>query len=317
MRYPRARRAVPGGFAVLAALTVLPLAACGSGGPPASPASSASPAPSATTARPAPAAKRATGDFEELERAYGARLGVYAVDTGSGREVTHNDDERFAYASTFKAFAAAAVLREHSPSGMDEVITYSGDDLVAHSPVTEKHVGTGMTLRELCDAAVRHSDNTAANLLFDALGGPKGLASALEEVGDTVTRVERREPELNQWAPGSTRDTTTPRAWAGDLRAFVLGDVLGEKERAQLTKWLRTSTTGDDLIRAGVPEDWVVGDKSGGGGAHGVRNDIAVVWPPDAAPLVMAIMSNRRTADAGYDDKLIAEAASVVIGALA
>ncbi|MER5840830.1 class A beta-lactamase [Streptomyces prasinus] len=319
MQYPRARRAVAGGFAVLAALTVLPLAACGSGGPPASPASSASPtasAPSATTARPAPAAKRATGDFEELERTYGARLGVYAVDTGSGREVTHNDDERFAYASTFKAFAAAAVLREHSPSGMDEVITYSGDDLVAHSPVTGKRVGTGMTLRELCDAAVRHSDNTAANLLFDALGGPKGLASALEEAGDTVTRVERREPELNQWAPGSTRDTTTPRAWAGDLRAFVLGDVLGEKERAQLTKWLRAGTTGDDLIRAGVPGDWVVGDKSGGGGAHGVRNDIAVVWPPDAAPLVMAIMSNRRTADAGYDDELIAEAASVVIGAL-
>ncbi|MFF0112244.1 class A beta-lactamase [Streptomyces prasinus] len=316
MQYPRARRAVPGGFAVLAALTVLPLAACGSGGTPASPASPASSAPSATTARPDPAVQRATGDFEELERTYGARLGVYAVDTGSGREVTHNDDERFAYASTFKAFAAAAVLRAYSPRGMDEVITYSGDDLVAHSPVTGKHVGTGMTLRELCDAAVRHSDNTAANLLFDALGGPKGLASALEEVGDTVTRVERREPELNQWAPGSTRDTTTPRAWAGDLRAFVLGDALDGKERAQLTKWLRTSTTGDDLIRAGVPEDWVVGDKSGGGGAYGVRNDIAVVWPPDAAPLVMAIMSNRRTADAGYDDELIAEAASVVIGAL-
>ncbi|MCP3766513.1 class A beta-lactamase [Streptomyces sp. MAR25Y5] len=317
MRYPRARRAVPGGFAVLAALTVLPLAACGSGGTPASPTASAPSVPSATTARPAPAAKRATGDFEELERTYGARLGVYAVDTGSGREVAHNDDERFAYASTFKAFAAAAVLREHSPSGMDEVITYSGDDLVAHSPVTEKHVGTGMTLRELCDAAVRHSDNTAANLLFDALGGPKGLASALEEVGDTVTRVERREPELNQWAPGSTRDTTTPRAWAGDLRAFVLGDALDGRERAQLTKWLRTNTTGDELIRAGVPEGWVVGDKTGGGGAYGVRNDIAVVWPPDAAPLVMAIMSNRRTADAGHDDELIAEAASVVVGALA
>ncbi|WP_055695149.1 class A beta-lactamase [Streptomyces prasinopilosus] len=316
MRYPRARRAVPSGFAVLAALTVLPLTACGSGSAPASPPSSASPAPSATTTRPDPAAERATAAFEELERTYGARLGVYAVDTGDGREVTHHDDERFAYASTVKAFAAAAVLREHSPSGMDEVITYSRDDLVAHSPVTGKHVDTGMTLRELCDAAVRHSDNTAANLLFDALGGPKGLAAALAEAGDTVTRVERREPELNQWAPGATRDTTTPRAWADDLRAFVLGDELGGRERAQLTKWLRTNTTGDALIRAGVPEGWVVGDKTGGGGAYGVRNDIAVVWPPDAAPLVMAIMSNRGTEDAGYDDKLIEEAASVVIGAL-
>ncbi|WP_055630578.1 class A beta-lactamase [Streptomyces hirsutus] len=306
MQYTRARRAVLGGFAALA---VLPLAACGSGGTPASP---TSPTPSAATTRPSPAAKPSAGDFRELERTYGARLGVYAVDTGNGREVAYNDNERFAYASTFKAFAAAAVLREYSLSGMDEVITYSGDDLSAHSPVTEKHVDTGMTLRELCDAAVRHSDNTAANLLLDALGGPKGLASALAEVGDTATRVERREPELNQWAPGETRDTTTPRAWAGDLRAFVLKDALGRKERAQLTKWLRTNTTGDELIRAGVPQGWVVGDKTGGGGVYGVRNDIAVVWPPDAAPIVMAIMSNRGTEDAEYDNKLIEEAASVV-----
>ncbi|CAM5385864.1 class A beta-lactamase [Streptomyces hirsutus] len=303
MQYTRARRAVLGGFAALA---VLPLVACGSGGTP------TSPAPSATTTRQSPAAKPPAGDFKELERTYGARLGVYAVDTDNGREVAYNDNERFAYASTFKAFAAAAVLRKYSLSGMDEVITYSRDDLIAHSPVTEKHVDTGMTLRELCDAAVRHSDNTAANLLFDALGGPKGLASALEEVGDTATRVERREPELNQWAPGATRDTTTPRAWAGDLRAFVLGDMLGRKERAQLTKWLRTNTTGDELIRAGVPHGWVVGDKTGGGGVYGVRNDIAVVWPPDAAPIVMAIMSNRGTEDADYDNKLIEEAASVV-----
>ncbi|MFI8302479.1 class A beta-lactamase [Streptomyces sp. NPDC085927] len=309
MQYTRARLAVLGGLAVLVAL---PLAACGSGSAPASPTSPASSAPSAVTTRPAPAAKPAAGEFKELERAYGARLGVYAVDTGDGREVAYNDNERFAYASTFKAFAAAAVLREYSLSGMDEVITYSRDDLVAPSPVTEKHVDTGMTLRELCDAAVRHSDNTAANLLLDALGGPKGLASALEEVGDTTTRVERREPELNQWAPGATRDTTTPRAWADVLRAFVLGDALAKKERAQLTKWLRTNTTGDELIRAGVPRDWVVGDKTGRGGVYGVRNDIAVVWPPGAAPIVMAIMSNRGTEDADYDDKLIEEAASVV-----
>ncbi|MCM2394134.1 class A beta-lactamase [Streptomyces albipurpureus] len=303
MQYPRARRAVLGGFAALAAL---PLAGCGQDS------NQTSPAPSATTSQPAPVAKPFAGGFKELEHKYGARLGVYAVNTGTGREVAYNDDQRFAYASTFKALAAAAVLREYSLSGMDKVIEYSKADLVDHSPVTEKHVETGMTLRELCDAAVRYSDNTAANLLFDALGGPKGLAAALQEVGDTVTRVERREPELNQWAPGATRDTSTPRALAGDLRAFVLADALGKAERVQLTKWLRTNTTGDELIRAGIPQGWVVGDKTGGGGAYGVRNDIAVVWPPAAAPIVMAIMSNRGTEDAGYDNKLIAEAASVV-----
>lgn len=311
VRYPcaavRVRRLALG---VVAALAVLPLAACGHAGPrPGAPA-----ATRASTTPPPPAPY--TGDFKGLERAYGARLGVYAVDTGSGREVVHNDTERFAYASTFKAPAAAAVLRRYTLSGTEKVIRYTKEALVDHSPVTEKHVGTGMTLRDLCDAAVRYSDNTAANLLFDALGGPKGLTAALREVGDTTTLVERREPELNQWAPGATRDTTTPRAFAGDLRAFVLGDALGEDERAQLTTWLRTNTTGAELIRAGVPEGWVVGDKTGGGGDYGVRNDIAVVWPPDAAPIVMAIMSNRGTEAAGYDNALIAEAASVAVKAL-
>ncbi|WP_455356979.1 class A beta-lactamase [Streptomyces sp. SYSU K217416] len=307
MQLTRARRAALG---ALASLALVPLAACGQDGSP------ASSSPSAATTRPSTAAKPFAGDLKELERKFDARLGVYAVNTGSGREVAYNDGERFAYASTFKALAAGAVLRKYSLSGMDKVIKYSGDDLIANSPVSEKHVETGMTLRELCDAAVRYGDNAAANLLFDALGGPQGLDAALEKIGDDVTRMERREPELSRWTPGETRDTTTPRALAKDLRAYVLGDVLGKPERAQLTQWLRTNTTGDDLIRAGVPKGWVVGDKTGTGSFYGARNDIAVVWPPDAAPIVMAIMSNRSEKDADHDDKLIAEAASVVVGTL-
>ncbi|MER6614008.1 class A beta-lactamase [Streptomyces xantholiticus] len=309
MHHTRARRALVG---ALAALVLAPLAACGQD---ASPASSSSPA--ATTAGPGSDAKPFAHELRALEGKYDARLGVYAVDTGSGREVAYNDGERFAYASTFKALAAGAVLRKYSTNGMDRVVTYSADDLIAHSPVTEKHVGTGMSLRDLCEAAVRYSDNTAANLLFDALGGPGGLDAVLEAMGDDVTRMERREPELSRWAPGEMRDTTTPRAFAKDLRAFVLGDAIGRDERAQLTKWLRTNTTGNELIRAGVPKGWVVGDKTGTGSGYGARNDIAVVWPPDSAPIVMAIMSNRGDKDADHDNKLIAEAASVVAGTLA
>ncbi|MEW2633294.1 class A beta-lactamase [Streptomyces sp. NPDC048389] len=315
MPHSRLRRTVLG---ALATLVLVPLAACGQGGSPGSswpPAATASPGAGATAPADA-AAKPVARDFKELEREFDARLGVYAVDTGTGREVAHNDGERFPFASTFKALAAGAVLREYTLSGTDKVITYSSDDLVAHSPVTEKHVGTGMTLRELCEAAVRHSDNTAANLLFDALGGPKGLEAVLEELGDDVTRMERREPELSRWTPGDTRDTTTPRALAADLRAFVLGDVLGKKEQARLTTWLRTNLTGDELIRAGVPKGWVVGDKTGTGSGYGARNDIAVVWPPDSAPIVMAIMSNRSEEDAEHDNRLIARAASVVADAL-
>jgi beta-lactamase class A len=186
----------------------------------------------------------------------------------------------------------------------------------AYSPITERRVGTSMSLSALCSAAVRYSDNTAANLLLDRLGGPRGLDATLEALGDDVTRMERREPELNDWAPGATRDTSTPRALARDLRAFVLGDVLEKPERAQLATWLRRNTTGAGLIRAGVPDGWVVGDKTGTGGTFGTRNDIAVVWPPSAAPLVIAIMSNRTRADAEPDDELIARAASVVAAEL-
>ncbi|MEU6331771.1 class A beta-lactamase [Streptomyces sp. NPDC047049] len=307
MQHTRARRAVLG---TLAALTLVPLVACDQGS------SSASPSPSAAATKPAAAAQSFAGEFKKLEQRFDARLGVYAIDTGTGREVAYNDGERFAHASTFKALAAGAVLRRHSPNGMDKVIRYSKGDLVDYSPITEKHVGAGMTLRELCDAAVRFSDNTAGNLLFDALGGPKGLNAALKGIGDHVTRMERREPELNRWAPGEQRDTSTPRALAKDLRAFVLGDVLGKGERAQLAKWLRTNTTGDELIRAGMPKNWKVGDKTGAGSTYGTRNDIAVVWRPHAAPVVVAIMSRRSTADAPYDNKLIAEAASVVAGTL-
>ena len=186
----------------------------------------------------------------------------------------------------------------------------------AYSPVTERRVGTRMTLKELCAAAVRYSDNTAANLLLDRLGGPHGLDAILEELGDDVTRMERPEPELNDWTPGDTRDTSTPRALARDLRALVLGDALEQPERAQLARWLRTSTTGAALIRAGVPEGWTVGDKTGTGATYGARNDIAVVWPPGRAPVVLAIMTTRPEPDAEHDDRLIARAASAAVGAL-
>ncbi|MFJ9107387.1 class A beta-lactamase [Streptomyces sp. NPDC102283] len=293
------------------ALVSVPLAACGTAADSPAPSPAGKPAGS-----PSAAARDAGRAFAALEREYTARLGVYAVDTGTGHTVAHRDGERFAYASTFKALAAGAVLREHGLGGLERVVTYRREDLVDHSPVTEKHVATGMSLGDLCDAAVRFSDNTAGNLLFDAVGGPRKLQTVLAELGDGVTRMERRETELNEWTPGATRDTSTPRALAEDLRAFVLGDALGEPERARLTQWLTTNTTGGELIRAGVPKGWTVGDKTGAGSTYGTRNDIAVVWPPNAAPLVLAVLSNRTDADADYDNALIAKAASAAVSAL-
>lgn len=195
------------------------------------------------------------------------------------------------------------------------MITYTKDDLVTYSPITEKHLDTGMSLKDIADAAIRYSDNTAGNLLFNELGGPAGFEQALREIGDMVTESARFEPDLNFTVPGDSRDTSTPRAVATSLQAFVVGDLLSSEKQAIMRDWLVGNTTGNTLIRAGVPEGWVVGDKSGAG-SYGTRNDIAIVWPPNRDPIIIAILSDRNSEDATYDDALIAEAAKIVINAL-
>ncbi|MFJ8861603.1 class A beta-lactamase [Streptomyces sp. NPDC102451] len=309
MPTPLPRRAA---LSALAGLVVLPLAGCGAAAPDAAP-----PAPSgAAPSRSEEAAHRRDRAFEELERKFDARLGVYAVDTGSGLSVTHRPDERFAYASTCKALLAGALLDRYTLQQLDRRVRYGPDDLVANSPITEQHVDKGLTLRELCDAAVRYSDNAAANLLFHELGGPRGLQEALVTLGDRTTRCDRYEPDLSEAAPGDHRDTSTPRALTAGLRAYALGSTLGTDERAVLTDWLERNTTGDALIRAGAPAGWVVGDKTGTGG-YGTRNDIAVVRPPGSAPITVAVLSRRDARGAEPQDALVAEAARVALNAFA
>jgi beta-lactamase class A len=298
---------------LVAALVVVPLTACVSS--PAETAPAASPtaqAPGAPTREPAPAADPR---FAGLEERFDARLGVYALDTGTGKVLEHRGEERFAYASTIKAFAAAAVLEATTGAGLDERVDYTAADLLDYAPITGQHVDSGMTLRELCDAAVRYSDNTAANLLFDHLGGPSALDAALARWGDDVTRVDREEPALNEATPGDPRDTTTPRAFGTTLEALVLGDLLRADDRATLRGWLVGNTTGDSLVRAGVPAGWTVGDKTGSA-EYGTRNDIAVAWPAEGAPVVLVVLSSRDEVDAERDDALIAEATVVALAAL-
>jgi beta-lactamase class A len=254
-------------------------------------------------------------DFSGLEATYGARLGVYAVDTGSGREVTYHAEDRFAYASTHKVLTAGLILRKTALDGLNRKITYAQKDLVTYSPITEKHVTTGMTLREVMDAALRYSDNTAANLMFGELGGPTAVGTALRDLGDTTIHVDRTEPTLNEATPGDIRDTTTPRAMAGSVRAFALGSLLPQGKRTVLTDIMRANTTGGELIRAGVPTNWQVADKTGSAD-HATRNDVAVIWPPQRAPIVLVVLSDKPAKDAKYDNKLIAEATEVAVKGL-
>ncbi|WAL69834.1 class A beta-lactamase [Amycolatopsis cynarae] len=296
-------------LAAVAALAIASLAACAAPAP--------APAPAATSTA-APATVQPTAgqqDFERLERTFGARLGVYAVDTGTGREVAFRADERFAYASTHKVFSAGAILRRTPVEGLDRTVMFGQGDVVSYSPITQKYAGTGMPLRAVLDAALRYSDNTAANLMFRELGGPAGLTAALRAIGDATTSPDRIEPALNEAVPGDPRDTSTPRAMAASLRAFTLGTALPEDRRAVLVAMMRANTTGATLVRAGVPADWQVADKTGAA-SYGTRDDIAVVWPPQRAPIVLVVLSDRQAKDAAYDDKLIAQAATSTVAAL-
>lgn len=254
-------------------------------------------------------------EFSQLEKKFDARLGVYAIDTGTNRTIAYRPNERFAFASTYKALAAGVLLQQNSTEKLNEVITYTKEDLVEYSPITEKHVDTGMKLGEIAEAAVRSSDNTAGNILFNKIGGPKGYEKALRQMGDRVTMADRFEPELNEATPGDIRDTSTAKAIATNLKAFTVGNALPADKRKILTEWMKGNATGDKLIRAGVPTDWVVGDKSGAG-SYGTRNDIAIVWPPNRAPIIIAILSSKDEKEAAYDNQLIAEATEVIVKAL-
>jgi beta-lactamase class A len=302
------------GVTALAVAVAALLAGCAaSGSPPASTAPARSSAPTAAADDRATAAVHA---LQALEKQYATTLGVYAVDTRTGRSVAYRADERFAYASTSKALLAGAVLASADDAALAATVHYTSDDLVPHSPVTEARVGEGLPLREVVSAALRSSDNTAANLMFRQLGGPAGLQEALRGLGDTATVVARMEPGLNEAAPSDERDTSTPRALATDLRAYGVDDALTAERRQLLLDELTGNATGAPLIRAGVPADWAVADKSGAA-AYGTRNDIAVVRPPGRPPIVMAVLSHRQTQDAAYDDALIAAAARVLATAFA
>ena len=239
----------------------------------------------------------------EAENRLSARIGVAVLDTETGKTWMHRGDERFPLNSTFKAFLCAALLQKAEDGEVDpqRLVRIEKADLVTYSPVTEKKIGSGgMSYLELCQATVSLSDNTAANLVLDAVGGPEGLTAYLRGIGDTVTRLDRRETELNEGRPGDERDTTTPAAAAATLNKLVLGNALSDPAKQQLAGWLLGNEVGDATLRAGLPENWPVADKTGAGG-NGSRNDIGVIWPEGRAPVVIAVYITGT--EASFDDR--------------
>ncbi|WP_409997697.1 class A beta-lactamase [Bradyrhizobium sp. SZCCHNRI3043] len=238
------------------------------------------------------------------------RLGVALLDTASGALSGHRLDERFPMCSTFKAVLAAAILTKVD-AGAEQLarrIPIAQGDILSYAPVTKLHVGTsGLSIGELCEATVTLSDNTAANLLLASLGGPTGLTRAIRGFGDAITRLDRIEPELNESVPGDPRDTTTPAAMAQTLAKLTTGNALSTASRDVLNGWLIACKTGGAKLRAGLPGEWRIGDKTGAG-ERGSSNDVAVIWPTGRAPV---IVTSYLTETKASDDKRNAVHAAV------
>lgn len=255
--------------------------------------------------------------FAEIERRYEGRVGVYVPASGATAAIAYRADERFAFCSTFKTPLVAAVLHRYPLEHLDSMVTFTKADINSISPVTEQHVDTGMTVGQLCDAAIRYSDGTAANLLLTDVGGPAGFTGYLRSLGDNTSRLDQAEPELNRDSPNDERDTTTAHAIALVFQQLVLGDALPPDKRTMLTDWMARNTTGGKRIRAAFPADWKVIDKTGSGD-YGRANDVAVVWSPAGVPHVIAIYTD--IVGGGYDaqpnEAFVADAARIVAGAL-
>jgi beta-lactamase class A len=260
----------------------------------------------------------AVARLRELEALHGTRVGVYARNMATGTTVRHRADERFPMLSVFKTLAAAAVLRDRDTDGefLDRRIRYTEAQLVENSDVCKANLATGMTVRELCAAAIQWSDNTAGNLLLRHIGGPHGITRFARSLGDPVTRLDRWEPELNSGEPWRETDTTAPAAIAATYARLVLGGALERPDREQLTSWLLGNRTGDRRLRAGLPPEWTVADKTGAADTYGSLNDVGVVWTEDGTPLVMAVLTTKPDRAAPRQDVLLADVARILKDAL-
>lgn len=252
------------------------------------------------------------------EEELGARIGVHVREREGSFRYAHAADDRFPMASTFKTLLCGAVLARVDAGEEDlaRKVTYKAADLVAYSPATEKHVKDGMTIGKLCEAAVTLSDNTAANLLLESVGGPQGLTAFLRWSGDSTTRLDRTEPELNQALPGDPRDTTTPAAMTETIDRLVFGDVLMTRSRAQLRQWMVDDQVADALIRSKLPKGWTIGDKTGAGG-RGTRGITAFLVSPEGRTFVATIYLTENEADLKLRNQVIAEISAALFDALA
>lgn len=254
--------------------------------------------------------------LSELETSSNGRIGVYAISLDDNKKIQYRSEERFPFHSTVKVMVVAAILKKSMTDDtlLQQTIKYKKQDLVVWSPITEKHIDEGMTISDLCAAAIMYSDNTATNLLINNLGGTEAVTAYARSIGDNTFRLDHIEPELNS-NPNDMQDTSTPAAMGVSLQQLTFGNVLASTQREQLINWMKNNTTGDKRIRAGVPKGWVVADKTGSG-AYGITNDIGMIYPPKCSPIIVSLYFIQNKKDAANRDDVIASATRIVLDEL-
>jgi len=263
-------------------------------------------------------ANAAADQIRVIESKSGGRIGVVAMDTKSNQRIAYRPNERFPMCSTFKLLAVGAVLQrvDQRKEKLDRFVAYTNKDILEYAPVTKQHLSEGgMTLQALCQAAIEQSDNTAANLILQTIGGPNAVTQFARSIGDNVSRLDRMEPELNDVRPNDDRDTTTPAAMCEDMRRLLKSDLLSMESRNRLNRWLEHNETGTAMIRAGTPVGWRVGDKTGRC-RSGIINDIAVMRPPAGAPIFVAIYSAGLAGSDATRSPVLASIAKIVTSTL-
>lgn len=257
--------------------------------------------------------------LSKLEASSGGRLGISAINTDNNQRIQYRAHERFPAGCTAKVMGVAAILKKSMKNNklLDEKIMYKKEDLTNWTPITAKHLTEGMTIAELSAAAISYSDNTAMNLIAKKLGGPQGLNEFARSIHDNDFRQDHGWPEEAMSSPQSNQDSTTPAAMEQSLQKIVLGHVLAPPQREKLVTWLKENVTGNARIRAGVPKGWIVGDKTGTGFHYGTTNDIAIIWPPNCKPIVLAIYYSSDKKAAPQRDDVIVSAARILISSFA
>jgi len=254
-----------------------------------------------------------------IEKRNDGRLGIAIINTGNNQQLNYRANERFPMGCTSKVIGVAAVLSraESKPDRLNKRIYYGHDDLTTWSPITGKNIDQGMTVKDLCQAAISYSDNSAMNFLVKELGGVQAMTQFARTLGDKSFRQDRTWPEEAKAGGDDVRDSSTPALMAANIYQLLFGTRLDVTSRQLLKKWMLHNTTGVHRIRAGVPKHWQVADKTGTGMYYGTTNDIAILFPPNCPPIVVAIYFTQNKKEAKPNSQVVADVTEYVIRYLA